>query len=39
MATYGLDVECPHIVDGTHFAQWKNWMIILSLLAIKCGGS
>ncbi|OQU84948.1 hypothetical protein SORBI_3004G147050 [Sorghum bicolor] len=19
-------VECPHIFDGTHFAQWRNWM-------------
>ena len=27
MATYGLDVECPHIFYGTHFARWKNWMI------------
>ncbi|KAG0381263.1 hypothetical protein BDA96_K001500 [Sorghum bicolor] len=26
MAAYGLDVECPHIFDGTHFAQWRNWM-------------
>ncbi|OQU79037.1 hypothetical protein SORBI_3008G088869 [Sorghum bicolor] len=26
MAAYGLDVECPHIFDGTHFARWKNWM-------------
>ena len=26
MATYGLDVECPHIFDGTHFARWRNWM-------------
>ena len=26
MATYGLDVECPHIFYGTHFARWKNWM-------------
>ncbi|KAG0523405.1 hypothetical protein BDA96_07G120700 [Sorghum bicolor] len=26
MAGYGLDVECPHIFDGTHFAQWRNWM-------------
>ncbi|KAG0543007.1 hypothetical protein BDA96_02G152800, partial [Sorghum bicolor] len=26
MAVYGLDVECPHIFDGTHFAQWRNWM-------------
>ena len=26
MATYGLDVDCPQIFDGTHFAQWKNWM-------------
>ncbi|KAG0543089.1 hypothetical protein BDA96_02G159600 [Sorghum bicolor] len=23
---YGLDVECPHIFDGTHFARWRNWM-------------
>jgi hypothetical protein len=27
MADYGLDVECPHIFDGTHFAQWKNHML------------
>jgi len=27
MAAYGLDVECPHIFYGTHFAQWRNWMI------------
>jgi len=27
MTTFGLDVECPHIFYGTHFAQWKNWMI------------
>ncbi|KAG0514225.1 hypothetical protein BDA96_10G172200 [Sorghum bicolor] len=26
MVAYGLDVECPHIFDGTHFAQWRNWM-------------
>ncbi|KAG0537746.1 hypothetical protein BDA96_03G174700 [Sorghum bicolor] len=26
MAVYGLDVECPHIFDDTHFAQWRNWM-------------
>ncbi|KAG0533107.1 hypothetical protein BDA96_04G164000 [Sorghum bicolor] len=26
MAAYGLDVECPHIFDGTHFAEWRNWM-------------
>ncbi|OQU76388.1 hypothetical protein SORBI_3010G140575 [Sorghum bicolor] len=26
MAVYGLDVECPHIFDGTHFAHWRNWM-------------
>ncbi|OQU76557.1 hypothetical protein SORBI_3010G165925 [Sorghum bicolor] len=26
MAAYGLDVECPHTFDGTHFARWKNWM-------------
>ncbi|KAG0514493.1 hypothetical protein BDA96_10G196600 [Sorghum bicolor] len=26
MAAYGLDVECPHIFYGTHFAQWRNWM-------------
>ncbi|KAG0520763.1 hypothetical protein BDA96_08G102100 [Sorghum bicolor] len=26
MAAYGLDVECPHIFDGTQFAQWRNWM-------------
>ena len=26
MATYGPDVDCPHIFDGTHFAPWKNWM-------------
>ncbi|OQU92146.1 hypothetical protein SORBI_3001G299150 [Sorghum bicolor] len=26
MAAYGLDVECPHIFNGTHFAQWRNWM-------------
>jgi hypothetical protein len=26
MASYGLDVECPHIFYGTHFARWKNWM-------------
>ncbi|OQU83617.1 hypothetical protein SORBI_3005G145950 [Sorghum bicolor] len=26
MTAYGLDVECPHIFDGTHFAQWRNWM-------------
>ncbi|OQU79050.1 hypothetical protein SORBI_3008G088887 [Sorghum bicolor] len=26
MAAYGLDVECPHIFGGTHFAQWRNWM-------------
>ncbi|KAG0517565.1 hypothetical protein BDA96_09G100200 [Sorghum bicolor] len=25
-AAYGLNVECPHIFDGTHFAQWRNWM-------------
>ena len=24
---YGLDVECPHIFDGTHFARWKNWHV------------
>ncbi|OQU76150.1 hypothetical protein SORBI_3010G100150 [Sorghum bicolor] len=23
MATYGLDVECPHIFDGTHFAPCR----------------
>jgi hypothetical protein len=27
MVTCGLDVGCPHIFDGTHFARWKNWMI------------
>ena len=27
MATCGLDVDCPYIFDGTHFARWKNWMI------------
>ena len=27
MAAYGLDVDCPHIFDGTHFTRWKNWMI------------
>ena len=27
MATYGLDVECPHIFDGTHFTSWKDWMM------------
>jgi hypothetical protein len=26
MVTYGLDVECPHVFDGTHFARWRNWM-------------
>ncbi|OQU77768.1 hypothetical protein SORBI_3009G099450 [Sorghum bicolor] len=26
MATYGLDVECPHSFDGTHFARWRNWI-------------
>ncbi|OQU75618.1 hypothetical protein SORBI_3K044419 [Sorghum bicolor] len=26
MAAYELDVEYPHIFDGTHFAQWRNWM-------------
>jgi hypothetical protein len=26
MAEYGLDVECPHIFNGTHFARWRNWM-------------
>ncbi|KAG0514650.1 hypothetical protein BDA96_10G211500 [Sorghum bicolor] len=26
MAAYGLDAECPHIFDGTHFARWRNWM-------------
>ncbi|KAG0529423.1 hypothetical protein BDA96_05G097200 [Sorghum bicolor] len=26
MASSGIDVECPHIFDGTHFAQWRNWM-------------
>ncbi|OQU77738.1 hypothetical protein SORBI_3009G095560 [Sorghum bicolor] len=26
MAAYGLDVECAHIFDGTHIAQWRNWM-------------
>ncbi|OQU79164.1 hypothetical protein SORBI_3008G103132 [Sorghum bicolor] len=26
MAAYGLDVECPHIFDGTQFARWRNWM-------------
>ncbi|KAG0532816.1 hypothetical protein BDA96_04G139600 [Sorghum bicolor] len=26
MAAYGLDVECPHIFDGIHFARWRNWM-------------
>jgi len=26
MAAYGLDVECPHNFDGTHFVQWRNWM-------------
>ena len=25
MAAYGIDVECPHIFDGTHFARWRNW--------------
>jgi len=27
MAAYGLDVDCPHIFDGTHFARWKNWNV------------
>jgi hypothetical protein len=27
MVNYRLDVECPHIFYGTHFAWWKNWMI------------
>jgi hypothetical protein len=27
MAAYGLDVDCPRIFYGTHFARWKNWMI------------
>ena len=27
MVTYGLDVDCPHIFYGTHFARWKNRMI------------
>ncbi|KAG0514181.1 hypothetical protein BDA96_10G168500 [Sorghum bicolor] len=26
MVAYGLDVECPHSFDGTHFARWRNWM-------------
>jgi hypothetical protein len=26
MTTYGLDVECPHKFDGTHFARWRNWI-------------
>ncbi|OQU89031.1 hypothetical protein SORBI_3002G135750 [Sorghum bicolor] len=26
MVAYGLDVECPHIFYGTHFARWRNWM-------------
>ncbi|OQU77777.1 hypothetical protein SORBI_3009G101250 [Sorghum bicolor] len=26
MAAYGLDVECPHFFNGTHFARWRNWM-------------
>ncbi|KAG0514266.1 hypothetical protein BDA96_10G175800 [Sorghum bicolor] len=26
MAAYGLDVECPHIFDGTHFARCRNLM-------------
>ena len=26
MANYELDVECPHIFEGTHFARWRNWM-------------
>ncbi|OQU80255.1 hypothetical protein SORBI_3007G101401 [Sorghum bicolor] len=30
MAAYGLDVECPHSFDGTHFARWMqyNFMFI-----------
>jgi len=24
MTTYGIDVECSHIFDGTHFARWKK---------------
>ena len=24
---YGLDVDCPHIFDGTHFARWKDWHV------------
>ena len=27
MTTYGLDVDCPHIFYGTHFARWKILMI------------
>jgi hypothetical protein len=27
MAEYRLDIDCPHMFDGTHFARWKNWMI------------
>ncbi|KAG0523227.1 hypothetical protein BDA96_07G105700, partial [Sorghum bicolor] len=27
IAAYGLDVECPHIFDGTNFALWKNHML------------
>ena len=23
---YGLDVECPYTFNGTHFANWKNWI-------------
>ncbi|KAG0514313.1 hypothetical protein BDA96_10G180000 [Sorghum bicolor] len=37
MAAYGLDVECPHIFYGTHFAQWRNWMTCnLNLFLLKC---
>ena len=25
--TYGLDVDCPHIFDGTYFARWKHHML------------
>ena len=27
MAAYGLDVDCPHIFDGTHYAWWKHHML------------
>lgn len=26
MAACGLDIEYPHIFDGTHFARWRHWM-------------